>query len=96
MNDKVFYLQRDKGRLKARADSNTVAEDERHPLLPTQIQHGGLSTKQLLLSFRQKEGRKKKDCHMVASLLCKRSVLLCDAQKQFNWACIKHLTRRLS
>lgn len=59
LNDKVFYLRRDKGRLQAPADSDTVAEDERHPLLPTQIQHGGLSTKQLLLSFQQKEGREK-------------------------------------
>lgn len=41
-------------------DSGTVAEDERHPLLPAQIQHGGLSTKQLFAVFSAGGGEREK------------------------------------
>lgn len=63
LNDKVLYLELDKGRLQPPAESNAVTEDERHPLLPAQIQQGSLSTKQLLLAFciRRKKQKKKKN-----------------------------------
>ena len=51
LNDRELYLELDKGRLQPPADSDAATEDERHPLLPTQIQQGSLSTKQLLLAF---------------------------------------------
>ncbi len=92
LNDKVLYLELDKGRLKPPADSNAATEDERHPLLPAQIQQGSLSTKQLLLAFCS---RKKNDCHMAASLFCGHVVLLCDEQKLISlgrWAVFHRLS----
>lgn len=44
LHDKVLYLELDKGRLQPAADSDAATEDERHPLLPAQIQRGSLST----------------------------------------------------
>lgn len=63
LNDKVLYLEVDKGRLQPPADSNAVTEDERHPLLPAPIQQGSLSTKLLLVaccSRRKKNSKKNK------------------------------------
>lgn len=79
---KCFIWSQDKGRSPPPADSDAAAEDERQPLLPTQIEQREPVNKAALASFLQPEGEKKekKDCHMAASLFCGVIVLLCNVQ----------------